>query len=176
MSAQKKTSERRKKRAAFLKLGLAGVAVLGIGAAATTAAWTNDAWFSGSASAATVQLQGSLNGTTWTDADTNDSGVRIDIDPAALADLVPGQTRNITLHVRNTSSVDLTISSDVVATGGVFTGALPASATVTGLATTLAPNATDEFTLVVGTDALWPDTYKGLLGAVTVQISGTTSS
>ena len=48
--------ERKRKRAAIIKFSLAGAAVLGIGAAATSAGWTDDAWFSASASAVATEM------------------------------------------------------------------------------------------------------------------------
>ncbi len=41
-----------------LRLVLAGIAVLGIGAAITTAAWTDDVFFSATATASSFDLQG----------------------------------------------------------------------------------------------------------------------
>ena len=100
--------DRRKKRAAVARFALAGVAVLGIGAAATSAAWTNDAWFAGDASAATIGLQGSLDGSTWITADPETNAVDLTIDD--IQDMVPGQTEAITLHLQNTSPVPLSLS------------------------------------------------------------------
>lgn len=50
----------RKSRA--VRLGAVLLAVVGVTAAATSAGFTNDAWFSASADAGTIQLQGSLDG------------------------------------------------------------------------------------------------------------------
>ena len=58
--------ERKRKRAAIIKFSLAGAAVLGIGAAATSAGWTDNAWFSADASAVdpatAINLQGAYVG------------------------------------------------------------------------------------------------------------------
>ena len=52
---QHETSDRRRK---VTKFALAGVAVLGVGAALTSAAWSDNVWFGGSASAADFELEG----------------------------------------------------------------------------------------------------------------------
>jgi len=52
------TTDRRARRATLTKLALAAVAVLGVGAALTSAAWTDDAWFSAAATAGEVELEG----------------------------------------------------------------------------------------------------------------------
>ena len=74
--------DKRRRRAAIVRFGLAGVAVLGVGAAATSAAWTDDAWFAGSASAVEkVELQASVDGgQTWYDADAEGDAVSIPAD------------------------------------------------------------------------------------------------
>ena len=67
--------ERKRKRAAIVKFSLAGAAVLGIGAAATSALWTDDAWFAAEASAVdpstAIDLQGAYVGTTATPQDSD---------------------------------------------------------------------------------------------------------
>src|SRR4051812_5080499 len=69
-------------------------------AAPTVAAWTDDAWFSGSASAATVELQASGDTpVTFVDADRLIEAVTV---PAStFADLVPGEVRAYTLRLQN---------------------------------------------------------------------------
>jgi hypothetical protein len=101
----------RKKRAAYVRFGLAGAALLGIAAAATSAAWTDNAWFTATATGATFEIQGKNFATTpaWVDADTK--GTAIEIPAAELENLIPGETRTFTLDVRNSGSVN----ADVVA-------------------------------------------------------------
>jgi hypothetical protein len=52
------TGRRRK----ITKFALAGVAVLGVGAALTSAAWSDNVWFGGNTAAADFELSGSLHG------------------------------------------------------------------------------------------------------------------
>ncbi|MBD7917293.1 hypothetical protein H9657_03240 [Cellulomonas sp. Sa3CUA2] len=171
-------TEKRRRGGAFLRFGLAGVAVLGIGAAATSAAWTDEAWFAGSASAVTVELQGSLDGTTWIDADTSASGVAVQIPAATFAGLNQGANKTFTLHLRNNGTVPLTLGAaavavDSTATTSIFAGDAPATATVTApAATSLAAGAVTTATLTVATPATWPATYQGRTGTLTVTFTG----
>lgn len=180
MTTQTHTSDdRRKKRAAIARFVLAGVAVLGIGAAATSAAWTDDAWFSANANSATVELQASLDGSTWIDADTSGAAA-VTIPPATFANMVPGQTRTVTLHLKNASTVPLAIGAPVVTpTDDMFTGATPATVAVTGAPATLAAGAdtlTAPITLTVTAPDPWPATYQGKTGSVTIQFQGQTTA
>ena len=50
--AADRQDERKRKRGAVIKFSLAGAALLGIAAAATSAQWSDDAWFKGTATAA----------------------------------------------------------------------------------------------------------------------------
>ena len=61
-------SRRQDKRRPLAAFGLAVLAVGGVGAALTSAAWTDNALFAAPATAATFDLQGSLDGTTWSDS------------------------------------------------------------------------------------------------------------
>ncbi len=80
--------------------------VTGFGAAATSAAWTDDAQFSGSASAASIDLRGSSDGATWSAADTTGTAVTLD----AVTGLTPDAPVERTLHLWNASSVPLTLA------------------------------------------------------------------
>lgn len=170
---------RRARRRTVTKFGLAGLAVLGIGAAATSAAWTDDAWFSGTANAATVELQGATNiaPLAWLDADTESAAVVI---PAnAFADMLPGETRTETINIRNISTVALAVPEPaVVTTGDLFSGAEPATVTVTSIPDfpgTLAPNAEQAVSVTV-TAPEWDNDdvdYQGATGTLTLQFTGT---
>ena len=170
--------ERRRRRGAFLRFGLAGVAVLGIGAAATSAAWTDQAWFTGSAAAATVELQGSIDQQTWFDADTTGEGVAVEIPADTFADLNQGENATVTLHLKNAGSVDITLGAATVDVDdetptSMFAGATPASVSVsTPAATTLAPGATTTATLTVETPDDWADAYQGRTGTLKVTFTG----
>lgn len=102
----------RKSRA--VRLGAVLLAVVGVTAAATSAGFTNDAWFAGSASSANVSLQGRIAGdpaTDWEDAD--DRTAAIEIPDAAFRNMVAGETRVVTVDLRNVGSVDLDVDAEV---------------------------------------------------------------
>ncbi|MGW6264285.1 SipW-dependent-type signal peptide-containing protein [Cellulosimicrobium funkei] len=165
----------RRDRKTSLRFGLAAVAVLGIGAAVTSASWTDQAWFTGSAGAAQVELQASTDGTSWVDADTVGDGVAVAIDEAAFARMNQGETRQVTLHLKNSGSVDLSLGgqAEVSATGSLFEGSDPASATVSVPDDVLlSPAETTTATLTITTPEDWDPSYQGAAGALTVSFTG----
>jgi len=178
--------KRKRKVGAYVKFGLAGVALLGIGAAATSAAWTNDAWFSASATTPTIQLQGG-NGaapTIWNDADT--TGTAVVIPSTAFANLAPGVAATAQIGLKNTSTVPLTVAVPTATwdTGFISTGScsLAAVTTVTinggATAVTLAPGAaTTNVTVTVTPPSSWngATTCQGKTGAMTLTFTGQTS-
>lgn len=147
--------ERKRKRAAILKFSLAGAAVLGIGAAATSAAWTDDAWFLASGSAGTdagglFEIEGSVGDSDdWYAADTDDAAIEFGLTDELFAGMYPGEERTATLHLRNVSdaaTVELTQVPPVV-TAGLFTGGR--ISTTFGDGVELKPNETTSFTVTV---------------------------
>jgi hypothetical protein len=178
--------DRKRRRGTIIKFSLAAVALFGIGAAATSAAWTDDAWFSASATAASVELQGSLSSTTgFVPAD--DVATAVVIGASTFANLTPGQVRTVHVYIKNTSSIPLTvvptIASVVPATGNnVFGGLKPATYTATLSSGTVAPIAVDAVAdyLVTVTAPAWDNTtdatyYQGATGTLTVKFTGTAS-
>lgn len=165
--------DREKRRMALVRFGLCAVAVLGVGAALTSATWTDDAWFSGEANSASVELQASVNGSDWYEAD--DSGSAVQIPAETFAKLNQGANKTVTVHLKNASDVKLTLGEGVLATqGALFEGDQPAVATIeTPASTELEPGATTTATLKVTTPAGWPDTYQGSEGSLTLKFTGT---
>jgi predicted ribosomally synthesized peptide with SipW-like signal peptide len=187
---------RRRRIANAVKIALAGGALLGMGAAATSAAWTDQANFSATAASATVGLQGSLNGTTWFDANTasTSTGVAADlaisVPAATFTGLVPNPnntsqvTRSVTLYLRSTGSAPTAVSTACTPSGDLFTGAAPLIVTFDAAATT-ATSCTRTFTFAAGdtaaqstvlkvtVPAAWPQTYAGKSGSLVVTFTGT---
>jgi hypothetical protein len=165
--AHDRQDERKRKRAAIAKFSLAGAALVGIAAAATSAAWTDDAWFSASGSAVAsdgVELQGSLT-------DVDSSGVAITIPPAELAGMVPNETRDFEVYVRNDGDVDLSVDATIAATG------LLADATIsTDFAddTVLAPSTAGTLVTVTVVADDWTTAAQGTTGGLTLRFSGST--
>ena len=176
---------RRRRGVVFLKFGLAGAALLGIAAAATSAAWTDNAWFSASASAATVQLQGALGAnpasTDWQDADTSSAGSAIAVDSSVFGNLLPGDDVTVQLNVRNNGSTKLTLTAPSInlpTTGDqIFaltndgTHAYVSSSALSS--STLAPNATAYVTLEVKVPSTWDAANQGKAESFTVSFNGT---
>lgn len=169
---------RKGKRRPVIAFALAALAVGGIGAAATSAAWTDNVFFSATAEAATFNLQGAVEGGAWQESD-NKSSIQLVVPASALANLLPGQTRTINLDVKNLGSVSAALTSTVeFATGSTFT--TNPTASVTGLAATLTPATgaapTDQFQLVVTTPSDWAAVNQGKTATIIVTISGTATA
>lgn len=177
------TAPRRKKRQPIIAFGLAALAIGGIGAAATSAAWSDNAWFSAPAAAATFNLQGSLNGTDWFEGEkTTANGVttvELQIPSTAFANLLPDQTRNVKLWVRNESSINAALTSTVAFDQGATFATKPTSQ-ISGLAASLTPKgaatAMDEFQLTLTTPTGWESTNIGKSGTVLVTLTATATS
>ena len=167
-----------RKRRALVPFFLAVLAVGGIGAAATSAAWTDNTFFSGAAAGATFNLQGSLDGTTWKESNSANS-IELVIPASQLNNLLPGQTRTIDLWVNNASSVNAALTSTVaIAPNSTFTTA--PTVVITDLSAALTPvgstGSSDKFQLVLTTPTDWAPTNQGATGTVTVTISATATS
>lgn len=169
--------QRKSKRRTILAFTLAALAVGGIGAAATSAAWSDNVFFSAKAEAATFNLQGSLNGTTWQESDSKGS-IQLVVPATALQNLVPGESRTIDLWVKNLGSVGAALTPTVEwATSPASTFTANPSATVEGLSASLTAEsgagASDQFQLKVTTDSNWAASNQGKSGTIIVTVTGT---
>jgi hypothetical protein len=165
------TSRRRK----ITKFALAGVAVLGVGAALTSAAWSDNVFFRGDASTANLDLEGSVdNGGSWQSGD--DALLPITI--PALENVGPGQTDTHTVLVRNSGTVDVYLNEiSIAGTGLLFQGGFPASPTIGSVSDPdriLAPNETTSIEVRVTGNSAWTNgQYTNTAGVVTVTVRGT---
>jgi hypothetical protein len=172
------------RRRKVTKFALAGVAVLGVGAALTSAAWTDNVWFGAAAAAGSVNLQGRVAGAPdWTENATKATALTL---PASLSDLGPGQTRSITLELKNSGTVDLALEAPLITgAGALFAGAtpliaVPADVTFGGYAESgaadgkLSSNETATFTVTVKTNPGWPNSAQNKTGTLFVQVQGHT--
>lgn len=169
------TSERRLRRRTVVKFSLAGAALLGIGAGFTSAAWTDDAWFSTTMTSASVELRASLDTpVNFVDADT--SAVAVVVPPATFQNILPNQVRTYTLRLQNTSSVPLAVPAPVFAgSGALFAAPKPLIVTFSPTVGTLAVGAqTTVIMTVTAPDWLTTDTaYQAAAGSGTVRFTGT---
>lgn len=157
------------KRRPVAAFALAALAVGGIGGAVTTAAWSDNVFFGADAEAATFTLQGSIDGRSWVESHNADS-IQLIVPEATLANLLPGQSREVPLHVKNSGSVSAALTSNVAIAGSDFES--DPAATVGGLAAKLNPGGTDEFTLTVTAPGDWSPANQGKSGTVVVTVSG----
>jgi hypothetical protein len=118
------THTNRRRRFGSLRFALAGVAVLGIGAAITTAAWTDDVYFGAQGVASSFDLQGTALGaaadcstaTGWQDIGVpgeTDETTTIDFSTAEFGALAPGEVVTAELCLRNVGTADGTIDDTV---------------------------------------------------------------
>ena len=81
-----------KTRSRKFKAILAGGIVLGVGAAVTLAAWTDNEWAEGTFGAGSFNVQGSTNGTDFTDHTSADGAANLTFDLDGGDNLTPGDT------------------------------------------------------------------------------------
>ncbi|WP_010204261.1 hypothetical protein [Salinibacterium sp. PAMC 21357] len=180
-----------RKASTIIRLALASVALIGIGAAATSASWTAQTTLTASAKAASIELYGALAvngicstsaGSPYVEADTAGGGVVITLASGEFAALLPDQKRTVRICVRNGGDLPLNVSLQplAVTSNSVFGGSTPATLEVRTssaafTATVLAANATLPLDVVVTTPAQWSTSSQGLSsGAVQIVFSGTT--
>jgi hypothetical protein len=163
------SSTRRRK---VTKFALAGVAVLGVGAALTSAAWSDNVWFGGDADAADFELSGfDPVSRTWVPADFNDAASRIELPATAFDTIGPGVADSYELRVRNDGDITIDLDAPIVNVtgfGGQVSGS-PGSYDDTRLS----PGEQARVTItLIGTDSM----VEGTSGRVSVQIVGNSVS
>lgn len=167
------------------RLILAGVAVLGVGAAVTTAAWTDEVWFEAEASSSeALNLQGSVDGGTVWEESPSETEIELTIPPTAFENLSQGAAVSYSILVRNAGAADGQLDTwTATGTGAIFSGADPASVAVAPATPAAPPIAIAgssaqeiEFIVTVTTPADWdPVAYAGQTGAITVTVTGTSA-
>ena len=174
-SREATTSERRRRRRTVVKYSLVGAVLLGIGAGATSAAWTDDAWFSASMTSASVELRASADTpVNFVDADT--SAAAVVVPAATFQNMLPNQVRTYTLRLQNTSTVPLTVPAPVfTGSGALFAAPKPLVVTFSPTVGTLAVGAQTTVTMTVtAPDWLTTDTaYQAAAGSGTIRFTGT---
>ncbi|MDQ0373030.1 hypothetical protein [Cellulomonas humilata] len=170
------------RRARRVKIGLAGLAVLGIGAALTSAAWTDVVFFDADVTTGNFNLQGALPASqtapvipgtadaAWEESD-DITAITLNFGSVQVA---PGDPPTVlTGYVRNDPAS--TWTGDVTAIGLDPTSTLPAGITAVvaftpaALPQDLAPGATATFTLTV---TAGPTAVEGATGRIIVRVDG----
>lgn len=175
-TAAHRDDSHRKSRA--VRLGAILLAVVGVTAAATSAGFSNDAWFSANASSADVSLQGKLSDSdNWEDADTDDNTVEVEIPEATFKDMVPGDSRTVTVQLRNAGSTTLNLADKPVTEGAILDSDNTTVSVSLGV-TSLGPNATTTATITIAPKVdVWTEKATSLQnakGTLTVDFTGTT--
>ena len=174
------------RKRATLKIVLAGVAIVGVGAAVTTAVWTDNVFFSATATASSFDLQHAASAAgPWSDPGVPGDEAVVTITAAGLDTLSPSTTVNVPFYLCNVGTTAGTITA---ITTPVISGALAtaAGATLTATVTTplvgaaLPPSAAACATPVVGnlavvTTAAFPSAAQGTSGTITFTVTGTSS-
>jgi hypothetical protein len=177
--ADRRTQTRKGKRRPVIAIVLATLAIGGIGAAATSAAWTDNVFFSATAQAATFNLQGSLDGSTnWVESD-NQSSIQLTIPASTFGNMLPGQTRTATVYVKNTGTTNASLTvSAAYASGATFTTNPTVTAVATSSTLTAASGATPQtaITVTVTAPSDWATTNQGKTGTIVVTVAGTATA
>ncbi|KRC33138.1 hypothetical protein ASE27_12950 [Oerskovia sp. Root918] len=170
-------------RSRKIKVGLAGLVVLGVGVAATSALWSDNVWFKGDVTSSTFNLEGSLDGTTWVESD---DGTNIELTIPTVENLSPGTPVTKTVYVKN--DTDSTNPANLAAPVVEVTSdsaELKSALTVTaayadaGAAASLAPDAqvaidvTYTLTIPTGSSAADNAALQGQTADFTIQVTGT---
>ncbi|KQS97309.1 hypothetical protein ASG23_17310 [Cellulomonas sp. Leaf395] len=164
---------------------LAAVAVLGVGAAATSAVWSDQVFFQGDVSVAKFNIQGATGElpATWLESNTWDGTATglptIELAFADMGPLVAGQTDTWTGFIRNdpTSTVNANVSA-ITANTSLLDPALAAQLTVSvaydvpANAVSVAPAAQVPFTVTVTLADSAPTTVMGATGTLVIQVVG----
>ena len=157
------TTGRRRK---ITKFALAGVAVLGVGAALTSAAWSDTVFFGGSTTAATFDLQGGTTQGDWVTDDT--PGAVINLPAGSLDDVGPGVSRVVDVWVYNAGGVPAYLNPATVTVLGDPGFDVTTSAVYNR--TTLAPGQDARVRVTVtGTEDLDEDTS----GTISIEVNAT---
>lgn len=173
------TSDAPSKRRKVTKFALAGIAVFGVTAAATSAAWSDNVFFGAEAAAADFELQGynPANGQ-WFDAD--DAGAQIVLPAGILDEVGPGIEDRYTLYVRNNGDLPIYLNDKPTAgtTGFLFAGVDGAKVTFGGFSqAVLARGAQASFEVIVKGDPDWANSdYQGLGGSIVISVVGSSSA
>lgn len=123
------TTTKKDRRGAILRASIAAVAVLGIGGAITTAAWTDQVTFAGNVQTARFDLRGAVQGGAWYNG------------PIDLGDtfknLQPGDVTK-TIALKNNSTVKAYLEDSVLEVAPELGGAITHS--VANMPASLAPD------------------------------------
>ncbi|QAY58556.1 hypothetical protein ET475_00075 [Microbacterium protaetiae] len=175
------TREQKNRRNKALRIGAGALAILGIGAAITTAAWTDQVWFAAEADTG-IALQGSLTNdpAVWENAPTKDGALKIEL-PTLSGISGTDDPIEVDVFVKNASRTDVTLADPTLTFDGeLFTddGANNAwvaeGVTATIVERELAKDAIATVTVTLDPAAI-PAELAGTSGTYWLQVSGAAS-
>jgi hypothetical protein len=164
-----------------LRIALAGVAIAGIGAAITTAVWTDDVFFSATATASSFDLQNAASPTgPWSDAGVPGDDAVVTITATGLDALSPNTTINVPFYLCNVGTTAGTVTAvSTPAIGGTLNGAVGLTVTVTApTVSTALPSDPSCASAVAGNLQVVTDgtfVAQGATGDITFNVTGTSN-
>ncbi|MGB0112188.1 MAG: hypothetical protein WBP59_03115 [Ilumatobacteraceae bacterium] len=163
------------RRRKITKFALAGVAVLGVGAALTSAAWSDNVTFFGDASTGTLDLKGQdINGD-WVDADSGEVTIALPSD--AFDEIGPNISDTYRIRVFNDGSLPIALTTGVAQseTGALFGGLKPATITVGDWNRATINPQQQAWADVTVTGGDWNGSeYQGAVGTLEIDVQGQT--
>ncbi len=140
-------------RSRKVKALLAGGLVLGVGAAVTLAAWTDQEWAEGVFGAGSFNIQGSVDGTTFEDHESEDGAAALTFDLTGGDNLTPGDTvaAPFVLRLDADTTYDATVELTSAEAGGAAAGALTYGIVAVGSAGECTEDATGTAIVPAGT-------------------------
>lgn len=175
MSHAQEDSKKKRKPGFWIRIGVAGLAALGIGAAITTAAWTDRVYFSAEGQAAGFNLQGSTTAAgPWDEYETVGDALVIPLVSSNFDDLIPNEdTRTLDVYVLNDSTVDAFITVSAAGDGALF--AAGSTVTTSAVSNVDAIPAGEVATITVSvTPGDLPASFQTAVGTILVTVEGST--
>ena len=163
------TTETPTKRRKVTKFALAGVAVLGVGAAATSAAWSDNVFFAGATDSADFDLDGSVDRVNWVELSSELAPITI---PSSAFDTVaPGITDTYDVWVRNSGDIPVYLNPAVVEVTGIMKDFVTKSAVYSRTTIPAGQDARVRVSLT-GTNTLPEETS----GFISIRVEGSSSA
>ena len=154
-------------RSRKVKALLAGGLVLGVGAAVTLASWTDQEWAEGVFGAGSFNIQGSIDGETFADHESEAGAAALTFDLPESTNLSPGTTvaAPFVMQLDAATTYDATVDLAAASAEGTAAGALTYGITEVGSAADCTAGATGTPIVPAGTDMTSVD------GATTINLA-----
>jgi hypothetical protein len=155
------TTSKRKLNSKAARLSLAAIAIVGVGAAVTTAAWTDSSF----------NIQASNDGVNFFEsADAANPELAISTDAAFAENFNPNETRTTDIWVKNTGGEVAYVTPEISSDSALAGGSKPLTATVTAADTRetayigVLPGETKRLEVVASSPDWTGDEYQGITG------------